>query len=295
MSEGKYRIGVVTRLTGLSADVVRVWERRYGAIRPSRSDGGTRLYSDTDIARLRKLRQAVDKGHGIGQAAKLADAELDEIVSNPELASGGPDVYATVRERFLDAVQKMDVVAADLELSRAATLFPAHALTMNIVAPILVEIGERWAHQEFGVAHEHVASGLLRNLLSSLFRLYPPSGHAETIVLATPSSERHEFGVLLAALLAATRGWRVVYLGVDLPSSDIGFAVKLTGARFLALSVATYSPQIEEEMESLSRRLPDSTRVWVGGAEAVRYKQFIERAGWSLVRDLEHLDDRLRR
>ena len=294
IAEGKYRIGVVTRLTGLSADVVRVWERRYGAIRPARSGGGTRLYSDADIARLRKLRQAVDKGHGIGQAARLADAELDEIVSDAE-QTAAPDVYATVRERFLDAIQKMDVVAADLELSRAATLFPAHTLTMNIVAPILDEIGARWAHQEFGVAHEHVASGLLRNLLSSLFRLYPPSGHAETIVFATPSSERHEFGVLLAALLAATRGWRVVYLGVDLPSPDIAFAVRLAGARFLALSVATHSPQIEEELESLSGLLPDSTRVWVGGAEAVKYRQFIERAGWSLVRDLEHLDDRLRR
>ena len=292
--EGKYRIGVVTRLTGLSADVVRVWERRYGAIRPARSDGGTRLYSDADITRLRKLRQAVEKGHGIGQAAKLADAELDQIVSDSEQAAGAIDVHATVRERFLDAIQKMDVVAADLELSRAAALFPAQVLTVNIIAPILDEIGERWAHQELGVAHEHVASGLLRNLLSSLLRLYPPSGRAETMVLATPATERHEFGVLLAALLAATRGWRVVYLGVDLPSADIAFAVRMTGARRLALSVATHSPQIEEEFEALARLLPDSTRVWVGGAEAATYRQLIERAGWSLVRDLEHLDDRLR-
>ncbi len=292
---GRYRIGVVTRLTGLSADVVRVWERRYGAIRPARTEGGTRLYSDGDIARLRKLRQAVEKGHGIGQAAKLSDAELDEIVSESEQVADAPDMYAIVRERFLDAVQRMDVVAADLELSRAATLFPAHVLTTSIVAPILDEIGERWAHQEFGVAHEHLASGLLRNLLSSLFRLYPPNGQAETIVLATPATERHEFGVLLAALLAATRGWRVVYLGVDLPAADIAFSVRLTGARFLALSIATRSPQIEEELEALAGLLLSSTRVWVGGAEASKYRPFIDRAGWSLVRDLEHLDDRLRR
>ena len=294
-AEGKYRIGMVTRLTGLSTDVVRVWERRYGAIRPARSDGGTRLYSEADVTRLRKLRQAVERGYGIGQAAKLADAELDQIASEAEQAAGSPDVYAIVRERFLDAVQRMDVVGADLELSRAATLFPAHVLTMSIVAPILDEVGERWAHQEFGVAHEHIASGLLRNLLSSLFRLYPPSAQAETLVLATPATERHEFGVLLAALLAATRGWRVVYLGADLPAADIGFAVRLSGARYLALSVATHSPQIQEELEALSAVLPDSTRVWVGGVEAVKYRQFIERAGWSLVRDLEHLDDRLRR
>lgn len=291
----KYRIGVVTRLTGLSADVVRVWERRYGAIRPARTEGGTRLYSDGDIARLRKLRQAVEMGHAIGQAAKLSNAELDEIASEAEQVAGAPDMYATLRERFLDAVQEMDVVAAELELTRAATLFSTHILTTSIVAPILDEISERWAHQEFGVAHTQLASGLLRNLLSSLFRLYPPTSRAETIVLATPATERHEFGVLLAALLAATRGWRVINLGIDLPAADIAFSVRLTGARVLALSVATHSPQIEEEFEGLTNLLLNSTLVWVGGAEASKYRPFIDRAGWSLVRDLEHLDDRLRR
>jgi methanogenic corrinoid protein MtbC1 len=253
------------------------------------------LYSDADISRLRKLRQAVDRGHAIGQAAKLTDEALDEIASKSEETSAGPDVYATVCERFLEAIEKMDVVAADLELSRAATLFPAHTLTTKIIAPILTEIGERWAHQEYGVAHEHIASGLLRNLLSSLIRLYPQGGNAGTIVLAAPATERHEFGLLLAALLAVTRGWRLIYLGVDLPSREIDLTVRLSGARVLALSVATHSSQIEEEFESLAQLLPGATRVWVGGAGAGQYKQLIDRAGWSLVGGLEHLDDRLRK
>src|SRR6185369_638101 len=78
----KYMIGAVTRLTGLSADVVRVWERRYGAIRPVRSEAGTRLYSEADIARLRHLRQAVEKGLNIGQAARLSAEELNKVVSD---------------------------------------------------------------------------------------------------------------------------------------------------------------------------------------------------------------------
>lgn len=292
---GKYRIGTVTKLTGLSADVVRVWERRYGAIRPARSEAGTRLYSDAEVSRLRRLRQAVEKGHSIGQAAKLSEDELDRLISDSNHVAEAADPYAIVRERFLKAVERMDVVAADLELSRAATLFPARPLINNFVAPVLEEVGARWAHKEFGIAHEHVASNLLRNLLSSLFRLYPPTEHAETIVLATPANERHEFGLLLAALVAATRGWRVVYLGADLPASEMALALRTTGSRFLALSVIADHSEIENELEAIAKNLPAGIRVWVGGSEAMIRRELIHRLDWILVRDLDDLDDRLRR
>jgi hypothetical protein len=163
------------------------------------------------------------------------------------------------------------------------------------VSPVLKEIGDRWAHKEFGVAHEHVASNLLRNLLSSLFRLYPPTEQAETIVLATPANERHEFGLLLAALIAATRGWRVVYLGADLPANEIAHAMRLTGARFLALSLIGDSPDIEKELEAIANHLPAGARVWIGGDEALIRRDLIHRLNWILIRDLDDLDDRLRR
>lgn len=289
----KYLIGKVTKLTGLSIDVVRVWERRYGAVRPARSGGGTRLYSDADIRRLRRLRQAVDSGHSISQAAKLSESELDQLIAGEQPSIEAADPYRTVRERFIEAIRSMDVVAAEQELARAATLFPARELVKKIVAPILDEVGERWAHREFGVAHERLASGLLRSMLGSLFRLYPPSSDAETMVLATPAGERHEFGVLLAGLLAAAHGWRVICLGADVPAADIVHAVELTKARVLALSVATAPQDIDEELAAISRLVPVSTRVWIGGAEVARHKELINRANWILVSDLEHLDDRL--
>jgi DNA-binding transcriptional MerR regulator/methylmalonyl-CoA mutase cobalamin-binding subunit len=291
----KYRIGAVTRLTGLSADVVRVWERRYGAIRPQRSEGGSRLYSDADVARLRRLRQAVEKGHSIGQVARLSEDDLDQIVSDARRADV-PDPYKASRERFLEAIERLDVVGADLELSRAATLYPPRPLVKNIVAPILYEVGERWAHREMGVAQEHVSSWLLRNLLSSLFRLYPPTDSAETIVLATPAGERHEFGILLAALLAATRGWRVVYVGADVPAADVAHAVRLSKSKLLALSVVNAgTAETMAELEAIAAQLPAPTRVWVGGREAINLREFLDRVDWILIRDLDDLDDRLRR
>jgi Predicted cobalamin binding protein len=168
-------------------------------------------------------------------------------------------------------------------------------LITKVVAPILDEVGERWAHKEFGVAHEHVATYLLRNLLCSMFRLYPPSEHAETMVLATPAEERHEFGILLASLFAATRGWRVVYLGTDLPAVEIARAVRLTGSRLLALSLVDSNPEIEKELRAIADALPATTRVWIGGDEALKHRELVHSLNWVLVRDLDDLDDRLRR
>jgi MerR family transcriptional regulator, light-induced transcriptional regulator len=298
----KYRIGAVSRLTGLTADVVRVWERRYGAIRPRRSEGGSRLYSDAEIARLRQLRQAVEFGHAIGQVAQLSDNDLAQLAIPQrttrafESQAETQDPHLVLRENFLNAIARMDVVAADLEISRAATLYPPRTLVKNIVAPLLEEIGQRWAHQDYGIAHEHVASNLIRGLISSLFRLYPPDTSAESIVLATPQGERHEFGILLAALYAVTRGWRVIYLGTDLPAAEIAHTVKLTRARVLALSLAAPGDsETSQELRILHQQLPVSTRVWVGGREALSHCDFIEQANWILVRDLEDLDDRLER
>ncbi|MBK9316682.1 MAG: MerR family transcriptional regulator [Acidobacteria bacterium] len=296
----KYRIGAVSRLAGLSADVVRVWERRYGAIKPQRSEGGSRLYSDADIARLRRLRQAVEQGHAIGQVAKLPESELENLSarnrSSIRMAGDLSDPYEVSKERFLEAITRMDVVTADEEISRAATLYPPRVIVKNIVVPLLVEIGERWAHKDLGIAHEHVATNLIRNLLSSMFRLYPPDETAETIVLATTSGERHEFGILISALLAATRGWRVVYLGADLPAAEITRAARIVKARVLAISlVNSQNPLNRQELLHISETTPSYTRVWIGGQEAQQHRDLVEKADWIFVRDLDDLDDRLKR
>jgi DNA-binding transcriptional MerR regulator len=291
----KYMIGTVTKLTGLSVDVVRVWERRYGAIRPQRSDGGTRLYSDADVSRLNRLRHAVELGHSISQAAKLSESELDELVSDAGNVRVEADPHFAMRERFMEAIQAMDVSAAEKELTVAATLFPPAELVKRFIAPILHEVGERWARKQFGIAHEHLASELLRGLLSSLLRVHSSSATTDALILATLEGERHEFGLLLAALLAAAKRWRVIYLGVEVPASELALAARLTGATVLGLSIPTAAPRIDDELDALAKLLPATTRVLIGGAEAIRHRPLIERTNWILVRDLADLDDRLSR
>jgi len=299
----KYKIGAVSRLTGLSVDVVRVWQKRYQAVVPQRSEGGSRLYSDSDVARLRKLRQAVELGHSISQIANLPDSELETLGSKQaatigafSLAEQPPDQYAFSRDRFLSAIERFDIVSADEEIHRAATLYPPRIIVKHIVTPLLVEIGERWAHKDFGIAHEHVATNLIRNLLSSLFRLYPPDEAADSIVAATPAGERHEFGILIAALIAATRGWRVIYLGIDLPAAEIVRAVKLSKSRVLLLSaIHQQNPSTPEELKFVAEQIPNNCRVWIAGPEAYNHRDLIEQADWILIRDFDDLDDRLKR
>jgi len=290
----KYLIGTVTKLTGLSIDVVRVWERRYGAVIPARSDGGTRLYSDADVLRLIRLRRAVEKGHSISQAARLSEPELDDLIRDPVISRVDVDPYRNVRDRFIEAVQNLNVVAADLELTRAVTLFPAPEFVKRIVAPILAEVAERPAHKEFSVANERIATALLRGVLYSLARLYRPSENARTLVLATPADDRDEFGLLPAAVLAAIHGWRVVYLGADLPAAEIAPVVRSTKAHVLALSLTTERRRADQELDAISRLVGPPTRVWIAGSEAIRHRELIDRANWVLIRDLDELDDRLK-
>ena len=286
----KYLIGRVTKLTGLSVDVVRVWERRYGAIRPARSGGGTRLYSDADIRRLQRLRQAVDGGHSISQAARLSESELDELIADAQPSVEAADPHRTVRERFIEAVGTMDVVAADQELARAATLFPVREVVKQIIAPILHEIGERRAHRDFGVAHDRLASGLLRNLAGSLFRLCATSGGSDTVVFASPTGERREIELLLAAILAAAHRRRVVFLGTEVPAAEIALAVRSTGARTLYLSLIEAHIGGNQELATISGLVPFSTQVWIRSSGTSRHGERFARANCTVVHDLEELD-----
>ena len=289
----KYLIGRVTKLTGLSIDVVRVWERRYGAVRPVRSSGGTRLYSDADIYRLKRLRKAVECGYSIGQASKLSELELDQLIAGEPESLGPSDPYKSTRERFLNAVRSMDVVNADQELARAATLFPVGALVKKVVSPGFEEIRAGRLRNELGIAHEKLAFGVANRLLGTLFRIYAPSLHSETILLAAPAGERDELGLMLSALLAAAHGWHVIHLGSDLPADEIVLALRLTNARVLMLNLATALPGTAGELGDIARLAPVTTRIWIAGAVAGHYQKLLARANWTFLRNLDELDEHL--
>jgi DNA-binding transcriptional MerR regulator/methylmalonyl-CoA mutase cobalamin-binding subunit len=279
--EPRYRIGAVAKATGIHPDTLRIWERRYGGPQPARTDAGGRLFSDADIARLRLIKQLVDRGHAIGRIAALADAELRGILAQHEGAAPAVPAAgaALIREQFLTAIEALDMDAAQRLLARASLGLGAPALVDDLVLPILNEVGHRWEGGRLRIVHEHGASSLLRSLLGGMLATYAPAASAARMVVTTPSGELHEFGALLAALLARAAGWNALYLGPNLPAEDMLDAVARTNARAFVLSLVTAdAPEVSTELERLCARLPADVTLLAGGSAVARFPVLQTRA-----------------
>jgi MerR family transcriptional regulator, light-induced transcriptional regulator len=272
MADASYRIGTVARLAGLSTHVIRVWERRYGVTAPSRSEGGARLYSQAELDRLRLLKRAVDRGHPIGQLVLLAPAELERLAGGAAARTlPGEETVAELMQDFLEAVEGFDDARAERVLDRASVAFSGRALVLEVLSPLLERIGESWASGTLCTASEHVASALVRDRTSSLLRRLPREPDAKLAVVSTPAGELHEIGAMLAATTAKMRGWDVLYLGPNLPASQIALAAHRSGAEIVALSVlALDAKHTESELEELANTLAPDVAIVLGGAGVAR-------------------------
>ena len=230
-SSRTFPMRVVTRMTGLSADVVRVWERRYAAITPDRTDGNARRYSAGDIERLTCLRDAIAAGHSIGAIAKLPDAALRALAQPANAAS----VTSPTLEPYLDAIERLDMPRAEAILARASQLLGPRQVVLELVLPLLRAVGDRWHAGDMSVAQEHAVSAQVRAHLATLIRTMVLPAGAPRMVFATPAGHRHEMGAQMAAVLAAARGVSPVYLGPDVPFEELAVACERArpGARAL--------------------------------------------------------------
>lgn len=281
-----YPLGAVSRITGLSEHVLRAWERRHSAVTPRRTAGGTRRYSEAEVERLRLLSRVVSAGYPIGQVAHLSDDEL-----RARIAPLGPSERPAV-EAALAALERLDAAEAERLISlQLAALGPAR-FAREFALPLLEAIGDGWAQSRLCVASEHLASAMLRSMLGTGLRATDASAGAPVIVFAAPSGERHELGLLIAALIAQGAGGKAVYLGPDLPTDEIVGAVETVGARVLVLGLtATPAGEGSALLSELRRRLPDRVALWVGGASA---RELEPLEGAEILTDLDHLERKVR-
>ena len=303
MSEKQHPIQVVVRRTGLTADVLRAWERRYRVVEPGRSPTSRRLYSDEDIERLRLLRRATLSGRSIGQISKLPTAELVRLIRDdeaeearaPEPAPERSDVARQLRLEALAAVEEMDGGRLERLLRRTATTFGAERALQDVAAPVLTEVGDRWQAGELSVAHEHLMSAVIRQVVGELLRSASDDADRPLALFATPAGERHEFGALMAAVIAATRGWRVLYLGADIPAADIARAAQRHRPRLVAVSVVSreLGGRLVDELSELREALPSETTLVVGGRGLARHETLFHEIGAVRIDDLAALRDYL--
>ena len=230
---------VVSRLTGLTADTIRVWERRYGAVDPDRTEGNKRRYNGSQVRRLVLLRRATELGHAIGQVARLRDDDLRRIIgeTSPDIGSQ-VSLYAALVEDYLEAVTNYEVQRAESILTRTAAILPPMTLTLEVIVPLMRRVGEAWKADRLRIPHEHIISGQLRSLLGTLMRHTEPSPGAPRIIVATPPNHLHEFGAIIGAFMAASRGFEPIYLGTHMPFDEISEAADQAGASKVMLSIA---------------------------------------------------------
>jgi DNA-binding transcriptional MerR regulator/methylmalonyl-CoA mutase cobalamin-binding subunit len=287
----RFKINAVSELTGVSQDVLRIWERRYGAVTPVRTSGGTRLYSDTDIWRFTLLRRGVAKGYSIGRIVKLSNEELEKLQRKAPVAPDVSDPHAASVGKFINCIAEMKFEDAYAVLAKAVDTFPPRELIEKVFGPILTEIGTYWQHGEFGVAEEHLASNVLRAVLISIDGVKQSSNADHSIVLATPAGERHELGLMLAAISAALKNWRVVYLGLETPAEEIARTVRLTASDIVGLSVmGPHNDLTHGELTKLDLFLPAETVVIIGGGGARHYQELLTSFGWSTASGFDALE-----
>ena len=302
---GLYPIRAVAKLTGLTIDTLRQWERRYAAVVPERSTRG-RQYSGDQIDRLMLLRQAVERGHSIGQIASLGDLDLRGLleggagIAEQESAAQGslppsprhprqPPSYPL--DGLIDAFCSFQFSWANAELSRLAALLAPRDLIFQVVLPMMREVGARWHRSEIGVAQEHLISSAVRNLLGSLVRLLPARSCAPDILIATLSGELHEFGILAATMIAATNGLNPLLLGPNLPAADLAAAAAVLSPGIILVDSTSAEPHARAELASLAHGLPRGTELWVGGHGIAWLRTSVLAGTIVIVRDMESFED----
>ena len=209
------RIGELSRRSGVSPELLRAWERRYGLLRPSRSPGGLRLYSQHDLDRVELMRSHLAEGLAAAEAAALAMRDNIPDQDAPDASSP-----AALLDELTDALDQFDEPRAQATLDRILGVATVDALLSKILIPYLNELGSRWARGESSIAQEHFASGLLRGRMLGLARGWG-LGDGPTALLACLPGEQHDLGLIAFGLALRSRGWRIVYLGPDSPIETV--------------------------------------------------------------------------
>ena len=246
-------IAALSRRTGVPADTLRKWEQRYDVLRPERTEGGQRRYTEVDVARVEWLCERLAEGFRIGEAAALLGTGTVDAPKSP----------ADLRRAVYDAVARADVRALRGLLDQAFTVLPLEQALTRVVEPVLQRVGDAWASGELSVAQEHLVSAAIRARLERL--LADARGDVRGVaVLACVPGEQHELGLLMLGTLLRADGWQVAYLGADAPLEDAVELAEQLDATLLCLSVT-----MREHVGDLSRLdVPETVTLAVGGAAA---------------------------
>jgi MerR family transcriptional regulator, light-induced transcriptional regulator len=220
-ASAELRIGELSRRVGVSEYVLRAWESRYGLLKPARSPGGYRLYSEDDQSRVHRMQAHLADGLAAAQAARaaIADEPAGRIARAGADARSRADLVDSA-EALRRALDEMDEPGAQAVLDRLLTDFTVESVLRDVLLPYLRELGQRWEHGAVSVGQEHFASHVLAGRMSGLARGWG-NGRGPRALLACPPGELHEMALLAFGIVLNRNGWRVGYLGANTPMLDL--------------------------------------------------------------------------
>lgn len=224
-----HRIGEFARRVGVTPELLRAWEQRYGLLQPTRTAGGFRLYSAEDAVRVARMRRALDEGLSAAEAARMA------LAAGP--SSEG--LLRDTRRRLMAAIAAFDEAAVQGALDDALAAFGLEALVNDLVLPTLSAVGGGWEGGDVEISQEHFASNLIRGRLLALARLWG-RGAGPQALLACPPGEHHDISLLAFGLILRSHGWRILFLGANTPLSTIHRTAGRTGSAVIVL--VTFDP-----------------------------------------------------
>jgi DNA-binding transcriptional MerR regulator/methylmalonyl-CoA mutase cobalamin-binding subunit len=289
----------VSEKTGLSPHLIRVWEKRYKAIVPDRTETNRRLFSESDVIRLQLLKKATETGHSISQVAKLSSDELLRLINDKTSVDSQNSMVVHPQpnsdyfyELALNCVMQLNGDGLKSALEQASVHLTKLTLINAVIVPLCIKIGALWRSGELKIINEHLATPIIRSVLWNLFNSVEVSRIAPRIVIATPLNHRHDLGALAIALIAREAGWRSIFFGSNLPADEIAAAVNRTKARAVALSI-TFSLdhlKLVEEIKKLRGYLSSDIVLFIGGQGASSVIEHPDINNVQLLRNLESLN-----
>jgi len=289
--EKLYTIGTVSKLTGVGAITLRAWERRYGLIEPVRKESGHRLFTRHHIDQINRITALTQQGMRISQIrAEMLETDV-ETESGEE-----SNTWNDYLNSMIAAIIDFDENRLEEIYNEALSLYSIGIVTRNLLTPLLIELGLRWASQDGNVAEEHFFAFYLRNKIGARYHHRArANSQGPRVMLAGLPNDHHEIGLLLFALAAHEAGYCVIPLGANMPLDELAYVAQKKQCSAILLSGA-----IEPSPETLSRDLPKLVKsaempVLVGGLSSVYACDAINRAGAeALGRDVEHGLSRIR-
>lgn len=297
-----HTIGAVVRRTGLSQHVIRVWEKRYKAITPYRTETNRRLYRDSDVVRLNLLKQLIDNGHRIGNIANEPKEVLEKLIKSTSEKTNKPKTTSKNEKKadvairgIYKRIEKLDAEGIEEELSKITVEIGISGTLHQVILPLVQKIGQEWADGNLLIAQEHIATSVIRDFLGSNTKPYTSSTHAPEILVGTPVGQIHELGAVLVSAVARITGWKSTFLGASMPASEFASAVKIRKPKAIAISIVFphSDPDIEAEILSLSKLIPKEVTLFFGGRAATSYATAIKKVNGVLIKDLKSFQKKL--